>query len=61
MYAFVVTRTVTRSHALPIVTGRFASGQHVDRSDRVCSHCAAGSVADELHVVFESLALRPLR
>ncbi len=29
MYAFVVTRTVTRSHALPIATGRFASGQHV--------------------------------
>ncbi len=48
------------SHSLPIVTGRFA-GRHVDRAERVCSHCADGSVADEMHVVFECHALQPLR
>ena len=46
------------SHTLPIVTGSFAS-RHVDRSDRVCSHCANRSVADEMHAVFECHALQP--
>ena len=45
------------SHALPIVTGRFAGSQRVDRADRVCSHCANESVADEWHIVFECIAL----
>jgi len=48
------------SHSLPIVTGRFA-GQRVARADRVCSHCADRSIADEMHVVFECPALRPFR
>lgn len=48
------------SHSLPIVTGRFA-GQHVPRADRLCSHCANGSVADEMHVIFECHALQPVR
>lgn len=48
------------SHSLSIVTGRFA-GQHVARADRTCSHCADRSVADELHVVSECHALRPVR
>ena len=48
------------SHSLPIVTGRFAS-QHVPRADRVCSHCAGRSVADEMHVVFERRALQLVR
>ena len=48
------------SHSLPIVTGRFA-GQHVPRADRLCSHCADGSVADEMHVIFECHALQPVR
>ena len=49
------------SHALPIVTGRFAGGQHIDRASRVCSHCGPGSIADELHVVHECPLLQPLR
>ncbi len=48
------------SHSLPIATGRFA-GQHVAKADRVCSHCATRSVANEMHVVFECHALRSLR
>ena len=35
-------------------------GQHVDRADRICSHCGQGSLADELHVVHECPVLRPL-
>ena len=31
------------------------------RADRVCSHCADESVADEVHVVCECHALPPLR
>ena len=49
------------SHALPIVIGRFAGGQHVDRAGRICSHCGPGSLADELHVVHECPLLQPLR
>ena len=43
------------SHALPVVTGRFAGGQHVDRADRKCGHsrCGEECLADELHVVHE--------
>ena len=48
-------------HALPIVAGRFAGGQHVDRADRLCSHCGEHSVGDELHMVFECPALHPMR
>ena len=49
------------SHSLPIATGRFAGGQHLVRSDRVCSHCGGVSIADELHVVFECPALALVR
>ena len=49
------------SHSLPIVTGRLSGGQHVDRTDRVCSHCGGHAVADELHMVHECSALQPLR
>ena len=51
---------LVRMHYLP-VTGRFASSQRLDRADRICSHCANGSVADELHVVFACIAAQPLR
>ena len=49
------------SHKLPIVTGRFAGGQHVARAARVCTHCGSAAVADELHMVFECPVLEPLR
>ena len=49
------------SHSLPIVTGRFSGGQHVNRADRVCSHCGGHAVADEVHMVHECSALQPLR
>ena len=49
------------SHALPSVVGRYAGSQHLDRADRFCSHCGRGSIADELHVVFECPVLQPLR
>ncbi len=49
------------SHSLPIVTGRLSGGQHVNRADRVCSHCGGHAVADELHMVRECAALQPLR
>ena len=47
-------------HALPVVNGRFAGGQHVDRADRICTHCGPGSLVDELHVVHECPLLQPL-
>ncbi len=49
------------SHSLPIVTGNLSGGQHVDRTDRVCSHCGAHALANELHMVRECSALQPLR
>ncbi len=49
------------SHGLPIVTGRLSGGLHVDRADRVCSHCGGHAIADELHMVHECSALQPLR
>jgi len=50
-----------RNHSLPIVPGRLSGGQHVNRADRVCSHCGGHAVADELHMVHECSALQPLR
>ena len=38
-----------------------ASGHHLPRSDRVCSHCGGVPVADELHMVFECPALALIR
>lgn len=49
------------SHSLPIVAGRFAGGQHVARTDRVCTHCGGVAVADELHMIHECPVLQPLR
>ncbi len=49
------------SHKLPIVTGRFAGGQHVARAARVCTHCGGAAIADELHMVLEGPVLEPLR
>ena len=49
------------SHTLPIVTGWFVGGQHVDRASSICSHCGPGSLADELHVLNECPLLQPLR
>ena len=49
------------SHKSRIVVGRFAGGQHVARANRVCTHCGAVAVADELHMGFECPALHPLR
>ncbi|DBB02950.1 TPA: hypothetical protein ACH3X1_013546 [Trebouxia sp. C0004] len=49
------------SHQPPIVLGRFAGAQHVARANRVCAHCGSVAVADELHVVFECLALQAVR
>lgn len=46
------------SHKLPIVTGR---AQLVARADRVCLYCSGVATADELHMVLECVALRPLR
>ncbi len=49
------------SHQLPVVLGRFAGDQHVARASRVCTHCCGVAVADELHMIFECLALHRLR
>lgn len=48
------------SHNLPIVTGRFSGGQHVDRASRVCVHCGGLSIAGELHMMRECPASQPL-
>ena len=48
-------------HTLPIVTSRFAGGQHVDRTGRIFPHCGLGLLADELHVVHKCPLLQPLR
>ena len=48
-------------HALPIVTGHFADGQHVVRADRMCSHCGQGPPADEVQVMHERPLLQPYR
>ena len=47
-------------HALAIVAGRFADGQHVDRprANRVCSHGGGQPIGDDLHTVFECPALQ---
>ena len=49
------------SHKLPIIAARFAGGQHVARTDRVCRHCGGVAVADDLHVIHECPILQPLR
>ncbi len=49
------------SHQLPIVLGRFAGAQHVDRANRVSSHCGSVAVADEMHMIFECPALQAVR
>ncbi len=43
------------SHGSPTVVGRFAGGQHVE------THRDAVAGADALHMIFECLALQPLR
>ncbi len=48
-------------HGLPVATGRLAGPGHVDRAQRVCSCCHSGAVGDERHLVFECVALAPLR
>ena len=45
-------------HELPIVVGR-QSG--VPRGDRLCPHCNAAVLGDELHMIFECAFLQPLR
>ena len=45
-------------HSLPIVRGR-RSG--VPRRLRLCSYCASHSVGDERHLVFDCVALQPIR
>jgi len=37
---------------LPVVLDRFARGQHVARTNRVCTHCGGVAVADEMHMIF---------
>ncbi len=49
------------SHQLPIVLGRFAEGQRVAMSSRVCTHCGSVAVADELHTIMECPALQAYR
>ena len=46
------------SHRLPIEQGRM---HRIPRAQRVCSLCTAGTVCDELHVVFECTAVTHLR
>ena len=48
------------SHHLPIVASRFAGGQHVARTDRVCTHCGDVAVAHESHMMHERPVLQPL-
>ena len=59
MHAFLSYRL--GCHALPIVAGCFAGGQHADRAHRVCSHCDGEPIGGELHMVLECSALQPLR
>ncbi len=49
------------SHRVPVVVGHFAGGQHVARADRVRTHCGSVAVADEIHMIFDCLALHALR
>ena len=48
-------------HGLPIAAGRFAGAAHVDRAESVCLFCDSGAVGDERHLVFDCVALAPLR
>ena len=52
-------------HGLPIATGRLAGTGHVGRANRVCLACNcyvySGGVGDEKHMIFECIALAPLR
>ena len=45
-------------HSLPIVRGRRYG---VPRRLRLCSYCASHSVGDERHLVFDCVALQPIR
>jgi hypothetical protein len=40
----------TGSHWLRVETGRW---QRLEREQRVCPHCAAGAVEDEMHMIFD--------
>ena len=48
-------------HGLPVAIGRLAGPGHVDRAQRVCMCCNTGAIGDERHLVFECVALTPLR
>jgi len=62
-----ITRLCKAVHPWDLVSGStlqgsmLSGGQHVDRTDRVPSHCGGHAVADELHMVHEHSALQPLR
>ncbi len=49
------------SHKLPVVLGRFAEGQHVARTSRVCTHCGGVADAHGIHMDLECSALHTLR
>ena len=50
------------SHTLPVEQARMAEGQNRPaRGMRVCTKCAARTVCDERHVLFECAAAQPLR
>ena len=48
-------------HQLPVVVGRFAGVQLVNRADTVCVLCGRESFADECHLLFDCHILRLLR
>ena len=48
-------------HGLPVAAGRLAGAGHVSRAQRICTCCNSGAVGDEMHLVFECVALAPLR
>ena len=50
-------------HGLPVAAGRFAGAapDDVDRAERVCLFCDSAAVGDERHLVFDCVALAPLR
>ena len=53
-------RFILGCHRLPVHVGRLATPV-VPRSQRFCPHCGPPFVGDERHMIFECLAVQPLR
>ena len=50
----------TLCHNLPIDRGR-QSRPRIPRISRICEHCTSGEIGDEMHMIFECMAVQNVR